>query len=450
MSGFEIVDGITLFPQAKTVLAMPSSADIFDETGMQPLKIDNLEIAPWGAANDLPDEAVKKIERSIVLSSNLQFNTAVAYGLGAKPMRRTVVDGKIVGREEIVSGPEYEFFEDNDVNLFLLSQLNDVCTFYNAFPEIILGEDKKKIVSLRSKEAMYSRWSRMDGKGTINYHYYSAKWAEGAKKEDIIVTDVLDEYNPYRDLTAMLESGRYKDLRFIVPVFMPAPGRPYYPKAPWWSVFESGWYDLSAMLAPLKTAILKNKLGVQHIIYISDKYFDELFKSEGIDGIDQSKKEAQKKRKREEHQRISDFLGGESNAGKSLLALKKFIASGSGGVFEKYIEIETIKNDMSGGELISDSEEASNMLCYAMGIHPNLIGATPGKSSGSMGGTDKRELFMIKQALMKPYVDRILRVFSLIKKFNKWDENFFVSIPEYVFTTLDKNKSGKEVKENVD
>jgi hypothetical protein len=117
--------------------------------------------------------------------------------------------------------------------------------------------------------------------------------------------------------------------------------------------------------------------------------------------------------------------------------------SGTGTAEEKFIEIIPIKNDLSGGELLQDSEEASNIISYSMGVHTALIGATPGKNKGSLGGTDKRELFMIKQALMKPMIHRILRPFSLIKRFNGWDNDFVIQIPEYTFTTLDESKSGK-------
>lgn len=47
--------------------------------------------------------------------------------------------------------------------------------------------------------------------------------------------------------------------------------------------------------------------------------------------------------------------------------------------------------------------EASNALCFAHGVHPNLVGATPGKSQMNNSGSDKRELFTLKQALEKPW-----------------------------------------------
>jgi hypothetical protein len=441
MNVIDIMDGISLIPEAQTIIAMEPSRTLFDEDELSPVKIGNYTIAPWGENNDLPNQVRTKAEANEVVSSNLLFNTSVAYGSGPKPMRRIIENGKVVGYEELFTGPEAEFFEDNDIGLYLMEQLTDMNYFFNTFPEIILSADKRNIVSLRSKEAMFSRWTVMNGKGVVEYHLYSAKWADGPKEEDIIVSDALDDYNPYLDLTTRLASNKYKNLRFIVPVFMPTPGRPYYAKPNWWSIFSSGWYDHAVSIPLLKNALIKNNLGVRFIVYVSDKYWKEVFNKESID---QSDKKAVAERINKEKEAFATFLAGEKNVGKAIMATKSFAASATGSTEEKYVEIVPIKNDLNGGELLQDSEEASNIISYSMGVHTALIGATPGKNKGSMGGTDKRELFMIKQALTVPMLHRVLRPFSLIKKFNRWDENFVIQVPEYTFTTLDQNKSGKE------
>ena len=441
MSIIDITDGISLIPEAKTIISMYPSRAMFDEDGLSPVKIGKYAVAPWGESNDLPNQIRTKAEANEVVSSNLLFNMSVAYGLGPKPMRRIIENGKVVGYEELFTGAEAEFFDDNDIGLYLMEQLTDLNYFYNAFPEIILSADKRNIVSLRSKEAMFSRWTTMNAKGVVEYHLYSAKWADGPKETDIEVSDALDDYNPFLDLTTRLSANKYKKLRFIVPIFMPTPGRPYYPKPNWWSIFSSGWYDHAVAIPLLKNAILKNNLGVRFIVYVSNRYWDDVFKKEGIDQTD---KKAVKERINKEKEAFASFLAGEKNAGKAIMATKQFAATSTGSAEEKFIDIVPIKNDLSGGELLQDSEEASNIISYSMGVHTGLIGATPGKNKGSLGGTDKRELYMIKQALTKPLLHRVLRPFSLIKKFNRWDENFVIQVPEYTFTTLDQSKTGKE------
>ena len=54
----------------------------------------------------------------------------------------------------------------------------------------------------------------------------------------------------------------------------------------------------------------------------------------------------------------------------------------------------------------------------------------------------------MKQGQMRPYIDLALRPFSIVKQINGWDKDISVVLPEYIFTTLDQNKSGKEESTN--
>nr|WP_321357181.1 hypothetical protein [uncultured Draconibacterium sp.] len=432
------VGGLTYLPEAKAILAMKSSGDFFKEP-TEIKKIDNYEIVPWGEDNNLPATVIEKMEKSEMVSSNLEFNVNVGYGAGIKPMRRVIENGKVAGYDEIFDGEAYEFFEDNDIQGYFLEQLTDLKAFYNVFPEIIISNDKKKITSIRSKEAVFSRWAKAKN-GKIPYHYYSSKWGDSPKRADIVQTDVLDRFNPKASLEEYLQKRKYKDLRFIVPVNFPTPGRTYYQHAYWWSIFQSGWYDYSTMIPVAKTALLKHGFGVNKIIYLSPKYFQSIFKEEGID---QNDKEAVQARIDQEHQAFNDFLTGADKKGKAIVAIKELIHSAAGAREEKYIEIIDIDGG-KGGELIEDSEEVSNIISYAMGVHSSVIGSTPGKNKGSFSGTDKRELFMMKQALMKPFRDRLLRPLNLVKRFNGWDSDIVIAVPDIEFTTLDQNKSGKQ------
>ena len=441
------IGGFTYLPEAKAIIAMESSRELFSESvDLKPVSVDGYAISPWGPTNDMPQLILEKAKKSEIVQSNLLFNIQSGYGQGIKPMRRIIENKKIVGFEEIYEGEVVDFFAQNDINGFFLEQLSDMHYFYNVFPEIILSGDKRKIVSLRSKEATFSRWGVMDPKkGCITKHYYSAKWNDGARKETISESDVLNNYNPYQDLVSRISTGSYSQLRFIVPVNFPTPGKTYYQDPYWWAIFQSGWYDFLMMIPEFKKALLKNQLALKYIIYLSDKYFTEIFKEEGIDT---NNIEAVRTRKALEYGRFRDFLAGEKNAGKGIVALKKLIASGSGSTEEKYIDIVPLKTEIAGGEYLEDSEEVSNIISYAMGVHPSLIGSVPGKNAGSQSGTDKRELFQIKQALMKPFRDRLLKPLELIKLYNKWDKDIVFAIPEPVFTTLDKNKTGQETAVN--
>ena len=76
-------------------------------------------------------------------------------------------------------------------------------------------------------------------------------------------------------------------------------------------------------------------------------------------------------------------------------------------------------------------------------MHPNLIGATPGKSQMNNSGSDKRELFTLKQAMEKAFHDVMAKPWLLILHFNGWDK-YDVDVPMIELTTLDKNKDSQE------
>jgi hypothetical protein len=432
------VGGLTYLPEAKAIIAMKSSRELFTEP--ESVKtIDNYKIVPWGDDNNLPANIIGKIEKSEVVSANIEFNVLVGYGTGIKPMRRILEDGKLQGYQEVFDNEEVlNFFDDNDIDGYFLEQFTDLKVFYNVFPEIILSNDRKKIVSLRSKEAAFSRWGQVEkNAGRITKHYYSAKWNDNPSKDNITVSEVLDRFNPMASLTEYNE--RYKNIepRFIVPINFPSPGRTYYQRTPWWSIFQSGWYDFSVMIPEAKKALMKNRFGVKYIIYLSPKYFDSIFKQEGIDKNDH---EAVSARIDQEHQMFSDFLTGSDKAGKGIVSLKEMIHSSQGAKEEKYIEIVSVDVAKEGGEFIDDSAEVNSILSYAMAVDLDM----PGKKTGGMSGTDKRERFMIKQALMKPFRDRLLRPLTLIKRFNDWPADIVFAVPDIEFTTLDQNKSGKQ------
>ena len=442
--GIEIIDGVTYLPGIESVLVMDSADDFRQDYDLDAQDIAGHKVVPWGPDNLLPNHVLEKISKNDIVSANLKFNRDVCFGLGPKLIRVLARSkGKITDYEEVASGEEFDFFERNDIPLFIMEQLTDMVTFYNAFSELNYAKEGTKIATIRHREAVFSRWCEMNRNADIKFHYYCSGWDRnpGDKDYPIVTTRVLDEFEAVQELKMYAAQKR----RLIFPAYMPSPGKPYYSRPEWYSIFTSGWYDHSCMVPKLKKAILKNQLGVKYIIYISPKYFKDIFQKEGIDEHDL---EAVRERVEKEKQAFSDYLAGEDNANKAILALKDIMPTSSGGVEQKYIEITPVQNDLKGGEYIDDTESTANIICYAMGVHSALIGATPGKNSNTLGGSNARELYMMKQALMKPVVDRCLRVLKVIKEYNGWDKDIMITIPEYIFTTLDQNKSGKEESTN--
>ena len=445
---------------AQAILKVPSTSTFIDEKLLQPMNVADYTIAPWGLENLLPQRVEDKIDKMEVVGANAQFNWQVCYGLGPKltklvysdnPKEQVldssgnIIGGKVVDRLEVHAGEIYDWCQRSDLSLYMQEVLTDLSHFANAFPVLVPATDHQSIYSIVHREAMFSRWEIDPDTGLILSHLYSSKWDNNPSGTDIEKSYVIDELDDFLDITSKLQ-GNEPPERLCYPIYLASPGRPYYSYPNWYSIFRSGWYDHLASIPALKKAILKHNLGVKHIIYVSPSFYEDRAKQAGIDIKDQKAVDELKKALIKE---INDTLTGEENAGKALASLAKIVPSGNGTTVEKYFSIEKIDNNVSEGEYLTDYETGANVVSYAMGTHPSLIGATPGKNSNSLSGSNIREIFLMKQALSKHMIDRAMRPFHVIKKINKWPSDFVITIPEYTFTTLDEAKSGKKETQNI-
>lgn len=435
-----------LLTNAKAILVTDKpTPTVFDEKNLNIIEDTNYRVAPWGIQNLLPQTVMDKIERVEIIGTNSDFNARVCYGNGPKLARLTRDEnGKIRDWAEITEGKEYDWFLENNVPQLVLEMLTDLSYFANAFPLFVFDKKFTYIKRMLHREAMFSRWG-LDSSDQIKWLLYSSKWDKSPgsipSKEDIEKSYVIDEFAAVNDIQTQLKAKAYR--RVCMALYLPSPGRPYYSYPNWYSVFRSGWYDQISNIPALKSAILEHNLGIRHIIYVSDKYFAYHEQQEGISPDDIEKRKEFKKKVVKE---LNDWACGAENQGKSMTVLKEM--TGNGNTEEKYITVETIQDTIKEGEFLTDYETVANIISYAMGVHPSLIGAVPGKNSNSLSGSNIREIYLMKQAQMRPYIDLALRPFSIVKQINGWDKDIAVVMPEYIFTTLDQNKSGKQESTN--
>lgn len=435
-----------LLTKAKAVLITDKpTPTVFDEKNLNIIENDKYRVAPWGIQNLLPQNVMGLIEHVEIIGTNSDFNARVCYGNGPKVARlMRDENGKIRDWAEVTEGKEYDWFLENNVPQLALEILTDLSYFHNAFPLFVFDKNFTGIKRMLHREAMFSRWG-LDDADQIKWLLYSSKWDKSPgsipDNADIEKSFVIDEFAAVKDIQTQLKAKAYK--RVCMALYLPSPGRPYYSYPNWYSIFRSGWYDQIRNIPELKSAILEHNLGIRHIIYVSDKYFAYREKQEGISPDDIEKRKEFKKKVVKE---LNDWACGAENQGKSMTVLKEM--TGNGNTEEKYITVETIQDTIKEGEFIADYETVANIISYAMGVHPSLIGAVPGKNSNSLSGSNIREIYLMKQAQMRPYIDLALRPFSIVKQVNGWDKDIAVVMPEYIFTTLDQNKSGKQESTN--
>ena len=142
-------------------------------------------------------------------------------------------------------------------------------------------------------------------------------------------------------------------------------------------------------------------------------------------------------------QSISSFIKDPKNNGKTMISMSTTI----NGQKVKWVEIETIESPMQGSDVKEDIAEIANVMLFAMGIHPQTVGAIPGKDKVA-SGTEARELNTLQQLYLFPMKLLLMTPLYVIKSFNRLDQHLYFDIPVHVLTTLDKNKQGVEEMKN--
>ena len=409
-----------------------------DDVDICPVIIDKkLSFVPWGGDNNLPYHILDLIESDETLSTCQQFNAEVCYGSGLN----YVTDECSAAVKQQVE----DFLLDNAMPSYFLGVCHDFKHFAFCVSVIILNAEGNKVVRLIRKEACYCRLSPAEKDGSIKYLLY-ANWRNViASRDDIEVIDLLDINSPWRDLAIRMgkiagDDGktaiRTKSRKFAVLTRVPTPDSTYYPIPYYGSLFRGKWYNIKQLIGMAKEAKLKNIAPIKYQIEISNKYWDSIFKSEGI-----TDRKEQQKRIVKEKQQILDFLTGVENAGK--VWFSTFYVAPTGEVQHEVV-INKIDNDKEGGDWSTDIQEAVNMFCFTMRVHSNLVGSVPGKSQTNNSGSDKRELYTIAHSLQKPYHDLLFTVHRMIIRFNGW-EGAYPDCPFVQLTLLSEHVDAKEV-----
>lgn len=390
-----------------------------------------------------PYDVIRNVMRNITTASNLEFKCQVAYGEGllVHLRKRNPETGEV---ELIEQTPEdqpeiFDWLEMNNYNNVLMETINDLRTFHDSFIEYIFSRDGKKIVQVKALETACSQITEIDEKkGYSLWHGYYHDW-QRVEMDKVVITPLLSLNYPLFDLRQRMgllpgEDGKKKtttDRRFVHHIMLPSPGRFYYGHPYYWSAFKSGWFDFNNTIIDFKKNLVHNEMVVKHAVYIRRNFWDDLYTRRHVTDA-----KARKKLQDEYLDFIDKFLSGAENAGTTLVS--EYQQDFAKGVAIKDIIIENLETGTKGGDYIEDSEESSNMLCYAQGVHSSILGNSPGKTK-TINGTEARELFMIQQSLSKFIQTRALEPLTIVRWINGWNRNIVFSIGNLQLTTLDKN-----------
>ena len=363
-------------------------------------------VACWGSDNQLPYQIKKKVEKNSVMSQNKFFNLLTCYGRGLEYM--------------------------------------DVATLDDEKPKPTRDPDIRRWLMRNSFEIASKATGRIE-------HVLFANWEDNDSPEDVEVIPLLDEMDPLGDLLA--RTGAQQDIysgfkpdpakvcKYAVVCKLPTPGCQYYPVPYYSAVFRDGWYDIYGLLTSAKKAKIKNGQNIRYHVEINTEFWENRARAKGITLGSTAFEEM----KTDFINDLKSYLGGSDNSDKVIWSEFQALVTGDE---KRYLKINVVDTSKAGSEYNDDVAEASNVLCYDDNVHPNLAGATPGKSQMNNSGSDKRELFTMKQSLETLSHDMLATVHRVVIFFNRWEEKVEPVVPMILLTTLDKNTDAKQVDMN--
>ena len=434
----EDIPGIT----ARAAFQLRTSAVFKEDGDITPVVVnDNLSYMPWGGDNQMPYNVIDLIESDETLATCQLFNAEVCFGSGLVYDTTLIGEAALQGKEpeRSIADSVEEWLLDNDLASYWLGVCQDFKHFGFAVSVVILNNEGTKIVRLLRKEACYCRFAVADKSGRIPKILY-ANWRSLSAPQEIEVIELLDPASPWRDLQERIASGS-RCRKFAMLTRVPPPDSTYYPIPHYAALFKGKWYNIKQLIGIAKEAKLKNSAPIKYQIEISAKYWEGIFRAEGI-----TDRRKQQERIVKEKQSILAFLTGPENSAKAWFSTFYITPDGK----EQHdVVINKIDDAKEGGDYATDIQEAINMICFTLRVHSNLVGSVPGKAQTNNSGSDKRELYTIAQALQKPYHDLLFTVHRIIIRFNGW-QGVKVDCPFMQLTTLDEHTDAKQVTPNSD
>lgn len=445
-----IVDGTDLLPSVvdlgpdgvqAAIGTVDDTTDLFDDYRMQYRPVPGRpgeQYAPWGADNELPHRIAELVGSDEVTAQNKFFNVLTCYGAGPS------LADTATGRPTRLADAR-RFASRSSLPTFFLEQATDMKYYFLAVSVIILSRDGTRINRLVHKEACHTRLARASRRGRIPYIYYANWRRPPLLRDDVERIPLLDMNDPIGDLMVLMgrEPGadgicrmRTSRRKFAIVLRFPTVGCTYYPVPYYAAMFRGGSYFEKRLIAAAKIAKLRNHASVKYQVEVERSYWQKIIDEERItDPL-----EARKRIRREKEQ-IRDFVAGVHNSGKAWITGYYVDPTGHE---VRDIRVVNIEGSKEGGDYADDINVAANTLCYADNTHPNLVGAVPGKSQTNNSGSDKRELFTMKQALETAFHDLLLRPVRLVCEYNGWD-GIEPTVPMIMLTTLDEHRDARRV-----
>lgn len=302
--------------------------------------------------------------------------------------------------------------------------------------------ERPKILAIEYMPNQCCRMEEMDERLRINHTYYAEKWrTAGTIRDERYAPVAYPSIMPNKRWSMLTEyvmnnqTTKDVDTRSVVamPVYVPSVFSPYYPVAPWWSIFASMLFNLAYDIVRDASTERKNAANLSQIVYINQVWLDTYLNGEDV----KDDAEAQQKKEEELYKSIEDFLKNKDNKGGMIIG--ESYPSDKNGIIKNF-EVVNLPRSSSKDNL-EDIELVGSCIFFAFGIHGNLVGSF-GKNGGSTSGTQQRELTLLKSNQLSPRQRLLLGALNFVRDWDGWTPKCCWKFKQYVLSTLDNSKTG--------
>lgn len=393
---------------------------VTDLTNTSRVSVGNHLVMPWGAGNNFPQDADKKISSVSVLNSGLKFLRNLTLGQGIYACTVSGIDDK--GNEilkPLADTGVQDFLNSRQVRRYMEMSMRDILKFGTSAVAFLPNRLGNGFAGIQTLNAYHFRFSEAD-KCIV-----SGKWP-GNPGDEYDAYDMMLDYDPALSLL----DGKIDKIK-VMALRDSWSNNDTYSTPIWWSAYLAGWVDIAQSVPEFLKKAYKNQISWKWHIQIPYSYWDKRFPRTEFED-DELRKAAITKHMED----IEKNLCSEANAEKPIFTMYA-VNEGNGRVEEEW-KIIPLDNKYKEGDKLVTSAAANSEILFSLLVNPNVMGAgMPGGAyAGNQGGSNIREAFLVNIA--NAWVDRqmLLDPIELYLRTNGV-KNAEIRFKNTILTTLD-------------
>lgn len=407
------------------------------EKPQETFTVGNKEFVCWGEGNRYPDDAVRIIGRTGVLSTGIGFKARTSFGQGVVPMD---VQGYDDNGEAILTGCKdkevQKYFRSWQFINYMSSSFRDLFKFGNCFPVLYFNQDASKIVNIIVINARHCRVSK-NKKDLIVFPNFDELMP--TEKESVIYP-MLDEYDPFLDLQSRKALGKLNGKPIAFPrIKNYYSNNDYYGIPDWDAAYRSGWIDIANKIPQFLKKSYANAMSLMWHIEVPKKEWEDKFPKG-----DAKNKEKRKQQIDEYMDEMEKRLTGDENVAKAFISTYEPGLNGKGEGWR----FTRLENEIDAKERLSTSAAANSEILFSLMINPSVFGAgMPGGAyAGNAGsGSDIRESFLV--SIITTYIEKqqVLFPIKMMLEYNGHSDELVLKYKETILTTLNTGQAKEEI-----